>query len=132
MAKGKFEISMTDGGNYTYRLLTVGGRVVTLGGEYKTLPVCKKGIASLRINSDAPICDLTAEFSAERERAAAEKCPKIEIFAAEGGYGYCYRVRAKNGSEIARGQVTGTKLRCLEAVETMKKIAFSAESELNL
>ena len=129
MARGRFEITKTDAGTYTYRLMTVGGRVVALGGEYKSLPVCKKGIASLRINSDAPVCDLTAEFSAERQRAETEKCPKIEIFSADGGYGYCYRVRAKNGSEIARGQVAGTKLRCLEAVETMKKIAFSAESE---
>ena len=129
MARGRFEISMTDAGGYTYRLVAVGGRVVALGGEYKTLPVCKKSIASLRINSDAPVCDLTAEFFNERERAVAQKCPKIEIFSAEGGYGYCYRVRAKNGSEIARGQVAGTKLRCLEAIETMKKIAFSAESE---
>lgn len=131
MAKGKFEITKTQAGNYTYRLLFVGGRVIAQGGEYKTLPVCKKGIASLRINSDAPVCDLTAEFSAERQRAEAEKCPKIEIFASEGGYGYCYRVRAKNGSEIARGPVMGTKLRCIETIETMKKIAFGAENELN-
>ncbi len=131
MAKGRFEITRTPSDTYTFRLVTVGGKVIATGGEYKTLPVCKKGIASLRVNSDVPVCDLTAEFSAERERAQAEKCPKIEIFAAESGYGYCFRVRAKNGSEIARGPVAGTKLRCLEAVETLQRIAFSAETELN-
>lgn len=124
MASGRYEITKNGDNEFSFCLLTLGGKVIARSGKYKTLGVCKKGIASLRINSDAPIEDKTdafAESSGEHMR-----CPKIEILSSSGAYNFY--VHAKNGSIIAEGEGYGTKNRCLEAISSLKYIAFSAEN----
>ena len=133
MARGRYEIEKNALGEYTFRLTTISGKTVAHSAPYKNLAVCKKGIASLRINSDAPLEDNCVEegslLSLAGEKKAPLRCPKIEMFKETGGVGsYNYTVKAKNGTVIARGEGYGTKMRCLEAIETLRYIAFSAET----
>ncbi len=124
MASGRYEITKNGENEFSFCLVTLGGRVIARSGKYKTLGVCKKGIASLRINSDAPIEDKTDNFL--EDTGERMRCPKIEILASGGAYNFF--VRAKNGSIIAEGEGYGTKNRCLEAISNLKYIAFSAEN----
>lgn len=124
MASGRYEITKNEADEFFFCLVTLGGKVIARSGKYKTLGVCKRGIASLRINSDAPVEDKTDSFSEDiTERM---RCPKIEILASGGAYNFY--VRAKNGSIIAEGEGYGTKTRCLEAISNLRYIAFSAEN----
>lgn len=127
MANGRYEISKNKDGEYSFTLVTVSGRVLAHSGLYKTVSVCKKGIASLRVNADAPLEDKTEEIEGTPARAAL-KCPKIEVSGAGELGGYNFTVRAKNGNVIATGEGYGTKKRCLEAVSNLRYIAFSAET----
>lgn len=125
MASGRYEISKNELGEYRFSLVTVSGRALAHSGLYKTLGVCKKGIASLRVNSDAPLDDRSEWI--DGLRSAEIKCPRIEL-TEEGFGGYNFLVRAKNGSVIATGEGYGTKKRCLEAIANLRYIAFSAET----
>ena len=125
MASGRYEIEKNGQGEYMFTLVTVSGRALAHSGSYKTLGVCKKGISSLRVNSDSPVEDMSDILEKEKIR-----CPKIELYE-DGLGGYNFTVRAKNGSAIATGEGYGTKKRCLEAVASLKYIAFSAETTEN-
>lgn len=131
MASGRYEITKNELGEYRFALVTVSGRVLAHSGLYKTLGVCKKGIASLRVNADVPLDDRS---DAENSLSGSEiRCPKIELtgdsFGGGGGIGgYNFAVRAKNGTVIATGEGYGTKKRCLEAIANLRYIAFSAET----
>ena len=123
MAGGRYEVKRTNAGEYTFSLLSTGGRTVAVGGVYKTIALAKKGIASLRINSGADVFDATSGDE------KVPKCPRVEIYKTEGEYGgYNFAVVAKNGNVVARGEGYGTKNRCAEAVANLRYIAFSAET----
>lgn len=124
MASGRYEIVKKSDGEYTFSLYGAGSRPIALGGSYKTVALAKKGIASLRINSSAPVTDLSAP---EADGGAGRpRFPRIEIRTEEDGYNFT--VFAKNGNIIARGEGYGTRSRCLETVASLKYIAFSAET----
>ena len=91
MASGRYEITKNGENEFSFCLVTVGGKVVAKSGKYKTLGVCKKGIASLRINSDAPIDDKT-DFFAE-DNGEKMRCPKIDILASGGAYNFFVRAK---------------------------------------
>ncbi len=128
MAKGKYIITKNSLGEYSFVLKNISGNEIARSGIYKSLPPCKKGIASLRINSDAPLDDITDEFRTDIARVL---CPKIELIKDTGNDmgSYNFIIKAKNGNIIAKGIGYGTKSRCLEAISTLRYIAFSAETE---
>lgn len=127
MARGRYEIYRNSEGEYRFALVTVSGIPLAHSGAYKSLQLCKKGIASLRVNADVPLDDKTEEFSGVSEHI---RCPKIELIMDEniGIGGYNFAVRAKNGNVIATGEGYGTKKRCLEAITNLRYIAFGAET----
>ena len=43
MASGRYEIEKTPVGEYTFSLFSTGGRLIAVGGNYKTLALAKKG-----------------------------------------------------------------------------------------
>lgn len=167
MPGGRYEITKNPDGTCFFRLLTVSGKAIAHSGTYSCVSVCKKGIASFRVNSDAPLDDRTENADANVQTSNAEnvgkearndgkeaqkdtrnvgkevrgeencapmKCPKIELFSEKNavGYGsYNFVLRARNGSVIATGEGYGTKKRCLEAIDAIRYIAFSADSYLN-
>lgn len=127
MACGRYEITRKNDGEYTFSLYSTGGRLIALGGTYKTVTLAKKGIASLRINSSAELVDLSADIG-ERDGKKLP-CPRVEIHTEKnGGGGYNFAVFAKNGVAIAFGEGFGTRSRCLETVSDLKYVAFSAET----
>lgn len=133
MPSGRFVISKTKNEKFFFTLYSSGGRALAKSCEYSCLSVCKKGIASLRINSDAPLDDttLSIDISALKERP---RCPKIELFKQEGEGGssfgeFNFRIYAKNGTVIATGEGYGTKSSCLEIIEVLRSVAFSAVTE---
>ena len=127
MANGRYEISKNADGEYSFTLVTVSGRVLAHSGVYKSIPVCKKGIASLRVNAYAPLDDRSEEIEG-LDSPEVIKCPKIEVLQVGELGGYNFTVRAKNGNVIATGEGYGTKKRCLEAITNLRYIAFSAET----
>lgn len=128
MANGRYEISRNENGEYFFTLVTVSGRALAHSGVYTTVAVCKKGIASLRVNADAPLDDMSDEIEGFEPKDVI-KCPKIEVFQKTSDLGgYNFTVRAKNGNVIATGEGYGTKKRCLEAISNLRYIAFSAET----
>ncbi len=127
MASGRYEITKDAVGEFRFSLVTVSGKVLVHSAPYKTLGVCKKGIASLRVNSDAPLEDKCESFEGMPEKEL--KCPKFELSEQKGG-GYNFVLKAKNGNIIARGEGYGTKMRCLEAISNLRYIAFSSETVL--
>lgn len=131
MASGRYEITKNELGEYRFALVTISGRILAHSGAYKSLGVCKKGIASLRVNADAPIDDKSEIH--DTPSIDTIRCPKIELtgdsFGGGGSIGgYNFVVRAKNGTVIATGEGYGTKKRCLEAIANLRYIAFSAET----
>ncbi|MEE0968912.1 MAG: YegP family protein [Clostridia bacterium] len=128
MAKGRYEITKNSLGEYSFTLFTLSGVPLARSGKYKSLPPLKKGIASLRVNADAPLEDLTDGF---RDTSVIIKCPKIELIGEDigGMVSYNFVLKAKNGSIIAKGEGYGTKKRCLEAISNLRYIAFSAETD---
>ncbi len=131
MATGRYEISRSAAGEYRFTLVTVSGIPLAHSGIYKSLSVCKKGIASLRVNSDAPLEDKTDAAAELIGYSEQMRCPKIELISdlGIGGVGgYNFVLRAKNGNIIATGEGYGTKKRCLEAIANLRYIAFSAQT----
>ena len=98
---GKFVIRKTNTG-VKFDLKATNGQVIATSEVYTTDAACKKGIASLRINSDAPIEDKTDSFS--ENTSEKMPCPKIEILANGGVYNFY--VKAKNGSINANSDFT--------------------------
>ena len=130
MARGRYEIKQNENGEFFFVLVTAFGKPVAHSGLYKNLVLCKKGIASLRVNSDAPLDDTTDTLREYLENNVQIKCPKIELTKTDALSGYNFFVKAKNGNVIASGEGFGTKIKCLEAIENLRYIAFSAESTL--
>lgn len=127
MAGGRYLIEKKED-SFSFKLYSIGGKLLARSGSYKTPELCKKGIASLRVNSDAPLCDLTLP---EYESGEPQRCPKIELFKddddAHGSYNF--RIRAKNGIVIASGEGYGTKNRCLDVISALRASAIGATTE---
>lgn len=111
---GRYEISVSFDGFYSFALC-VGSRVLLEGGEHTTLPLCRKGIASVRINSDAPL-------AAEGEEV---KCPKFCVAATEDGR-YKLYLYAKNGRQVASSPPHATYAAAAELWEDIRRVAASS------
>lgn len=127
MAGGRYLIEKKED-SFSFKLYSIGGKLLAKSGSYKTPELCKKGIASLRVNSDAPLCDLTLP---KHEMGEMPKCPKIELYKDEDdAYGsYNFRIKAKNGIVIACGEGYGTKPRCLDVIGALRTSARGAVTE---
>ena len=118
---GRYEISVSFDGYYTFALFVGSGSPLLEGQEHSTLPLCRKGIASVRLNCDAPLEDMCADETAppdtpfvqsftpggdERSTVTQEgvrkamKCPKFVLDRNSG----MYRITlyAKNGKPVQR------------------------------
>ncbi len=111
---GRYEISVSFDGCYSFSLF-VGTRVLLESGKHTTLPLCRKGIASVRINSDAPL--------ANNENI---KCPKFNVAATDDGK-YKLFLYAKNGRVIASSPPLATTDAAAELWEDIRRVAASAQ-----
>ena len=123
---GRYEISVSFDRYYTFSLSVGSGRPLLEGCPHSTLPLCRKGIASVRLNCDAPLEDLCADGE-ENDADPAEtealpppplKCPKFTLRRDEDGM-YTVTLYAKNGKAVAAA---------IETVEKIRVVARTAHS----
>ena len=132
---GRYEISVSFDRYYTFSLSVGSGRPLLEGCPHSTLPLCRKGIASVRLNCDAPLEDLCADGE-ENDTAPAEteapppppiKCPKFTLRRDEDGM-YTVTLYAKNGKAVAATPPAATREAAIETVEKIRVVARTAHS----
>lgn len=116
---GKFTIKSTNTG-YVFNLKAGNGEVIAVSQVYKTLDGAKNGCASVAAN--APIAAIEDQTV---EGYATEKNPKFEIYTDKAGE-FRFRLKAKNGENIAAGEGYTTKSGCKNGIESIRKNAPDA------
>ena len=120
---GKFVISEAANG-YKFNLKAGNGEIIATSQVYKSLPSCKKGVASVQACApEAAIEDQTVEGY------AAEKNPKFEIYTDKAGE-FRFRLKARNGQIIATGQGYKAQAGCKKGIESVKKNAAEGKVEV--
>ena len=120
---GKFVIKTTKTG-YVFNLKATNGQVIATSEVYKSKASCNAGIASVQKNAPvAAVEDQTIEGFAK------EKHPKFEVYTDKAGE-FRFRLKATNGQIIAVGEGYKAKDSCLNGIESIKKNAPGAETEM--
>ena len=120
---GKFVIKNTKTG-VKFDLKATNGEIIASSEIYSSLAACKKGIASVAANAPiAAVEDQTAEGY------AVEKHPKFEIYQDKAGE-FRFRLKAKNGQIIAVSEGYKAMASCVGGVESVKKNAVDAPTEM--
>ena len=120
---GKFVIKNTNTG-VKFDLKATNGEIIASSEIYSSLAACKKGIASVAANAPiAAVEDQTAEGY------TVEKHPKFEIYQDKAGE-FRFRLKAKNGQIIAVSEGYKAMVSCVNGVESVKKNAVDAPTEM--
>ena len=120
---GKFVIRQTEKG-CRFNLKAGNGQVIATSQLYASLATCKKGIASVR--ACAPAAGVEDQTKDEFEKI---KHPKFEVYTDKAGE-YRFRLRAKNGQNIAASEGYVSLASCLNGIESVKKNAPEATIEM--
>lgn len=118
---GKFVISKTKNGEYTFNLKAGNGEVILTASEsYTSLSSCKNGVESVRKNCAAHVEDQTVE--------GYEKLPnpKFEVYKDKAG-AFRFRLKAKNGENIGKSESYKSKASCMNGIASVGKNAPDAE-----
>ena len=119
---GKFVINDAKNG-VKFNLKAGNGEVIAHSEVYSSLASCKKGIASVIKN--APIAAVEDQT---KEGFAKERNPKFEIYADKKGE-FRFRLRARNGQNIAASEGYTTMKACLNGIESVRKNAADGNIE---
>ena len=93
---GKFIITTTKNGEYTFNLKASNGEVILTASEtYPTMSACEGGIESVKKNALAGIEDQTRSESATH--------PKYELYQDKAGE-FRFRLKARNGEIIGKSE----------------------------
>lgn len=122
---GKFTIREKNG-KFSFRLKAGNGEVVATSQMYKSLQTCKAGVASVRAN--APVAALEDQT---QEGYAVQKHPKFEVYVDNAGE-FRFRLKAKNGQNIAASEGYKALKSCLNGVESVRKNAAEAAQEVEM
>ena len=125
---GRYEISVLFDGYYSFGLYVGSGRPLLAGGEHSTLPLCRKGIASVRLNADAPLEDLAAEEEGESAEVKRIRAPKFTLAKGEDGM-YRLTLYAKNGKPVAASPPDATHDAAVEVLESVRRVAACARTK---
>mgnify|MGYP004668469483 CR=1 FL=1 len=123
MKMGKFIIREKNE-KYSFRLKAGNGEVIATSQLYKSLQTCKAGIASVVQN--APIAALEDQTV---EGFQTQKHPKFEVYLDNAGE-YRFRLKAKNGQNIAASEGYKALQSCLNGIESVRKNAADAKTEM--
>ncbi len=118
---GKFVINAVKSGGFKFNLKAGNGEVIATSQVYKSLPSCKKGIASVQKNAAA-----AATEDQTVEGFKAEKNPKFEIYQ-DKQKEYRFRLKASNGQIIATGEGYKELKSCKNGIASIKKNAPDAK-----
>ena len=118
---GKFVISKTKNGEYTFNLKAGNGEVILSASEtYSSLDSCKNGVESVRKNSMAHVEDQTVEGFEKLTH------PKFEVYQDKAGE-YRFRLKAKNGENIGKSEGYKAKASCMNGIASVGKNAPEAD-----
>lgn len=109
---------------YSFRLKAGNGEVIATSQLYKSLQTCKAGIASVAQN--APIATLEDQTV---EGFQTQKHPKFEVYLDNAGE-YRFRLKAKNGQNIAASEGYKALQSCLNGIESVRRNAADAKTEM--
>ncbi len=109
---------------YSFRLKAGNGEVIATSQLYKSLQTCKAGIASVAQN--APIAALEDQTV---EGFQTQKHPKFEVYLDNAGE-YRFRLKAKNGQNIAASEGYKALQSCLNGIESVRRNAADAKTEM--
>ena len=119
---GKFVISDAKNG-VKFNLKAGNGEVVAHSEVYSSLGSCKKGIASVIKNAPiAPVEDQTKESFEKISN------PKFEVYTDKKGE-FRFRLRARNGQNIAASEGYTTMKACQNGIESVRKNAAEGNIE---
>ncbi|MBR4360476.1 MAG: YegP family protein [Clostridia bacterium] len=120
---GKFVIKEKNG-KYSFRLKAGNGEIIATSQMYKSLQTCKAGIAS--VGNNAPIANVEDQT---KEGYQIQKHPKFEIYTDNAGE-FRFRLKAKNGQNIAASEGYTALKSCLNGIESVRKNAPDAKIEM--
>ena len=120
---GKFTIREKNA-KYSFRLKAGNGEVIATSQMYKSLQTCKAGITSVRNNAV-----IAALEDQTQEGFAVQKHPKFEVYTDNAGE-FRFRLKAKNGQNIAASEGYKSLKSCLNGVESVRKNAPDAKEEM--
>lgn len=117
---GKFAVKNAKSG-IMFNLKANNGEVIATSETYSSKDACLNGIESVRKNAPiAPIEDQTVEGF------TVEKNPKFEVYMDKAGE-FRFRLKARNGENIARSEGYKAKASCLNGIDSVKRNAPDAE-----
>ena len=122
---GKFSIREKND-KFSFRLKAGNGEVIATSQMYKSLQTCKAGIASVKTN--APIAALENQTE---EGYKVEKHPKFEVYMDNAGE-YRFRLKAKNGQNIAASEGYSALKSCFNGVESVRKNVVDDKEEMEM
>lgn len=111
---GKYEIKESSAG-FHFVLKAANGEVICKSQIYKSLDSCNGGIESVRNN--APKAKLEDQTT---EEVKTETNPKFEIYKDKAGE-YRFRLKARNGENIAASEGYSSKSGCMNGIESVRK-----------
>ena len=118
---GKFVITTTKNGEFTFNLKATNGQVILTASEsYSSEDGVKGGIESVQKNALAHVEDQTVENFETLTH------PKFEVYQDKAGE-FRFRLKAKNGQNIGKSEGYKTKASCLNGIESVGKNAPEAE-----
>lgn len=120
---GKFAIREKNG-KYSFRLKAGNGEVIATSQMYKSVQTCKAGVQSVMQN--APVAALEDQT---QEGFQVQKHPKFEVYKDSTGE-FRFRLKAKNGQNIAASEGYTTLHSCLNGIESVRKNAQGAAVEM--
>ena len=118
---GKFVITTTKSGEFTFNLKATNGQVILSASEsYGSEEGVKGGIESVQKNALSHVEDQTVENFETLTH------PKFEVYQDKAGE-YRFRLKARNGEPIGKSEGYKSKASCLNGIESVGKNAPEAE-----
>lgn len=121
---GMFEIKAAANDKLMFNLKATNGEVIATSQTYASKRTCVNGINSVKRN--APVAGVEDQT---KEGFETVKNPKFEIYKDNGG-DFRFRLKATNGQIIAASQGYSAKANCINGIESVKKNADSAITEI--
>ena len=120
---GKFVITKTKGGEFTFNLKAGNGEVILTASEsYTSMSGCQGGIASVQKNALAHVEDQTVEGFEKLTH------PKFEVYQDKAGE-FRFRLKAKNGENIGKSEGYKAKASCMNGIASVGRNAPDAKIE---
>lgn len=119
---GKFIVKHTKAG-YKFDLKAGNGETIAVSEVYSSEAGCLNGVESVKKN--APIANLEDQTV---ENPVTASNPKFEVYVDKAGE-YRFRLKARNGENLAASEGYKAKASCLNGVESVRKNAPDASIE---